>query len=240
MTGVTMKGHYVTAMRGLRAALRAIGVLALLDRWAARSRIGMWVRSLFSIYDLADLLQYDVPWWTFESADLVSDFLDDRTDARVFEWGSGASTVWLGRRSATVTSVEHDRAWADTMADVLPGNASLKVVEPVPSVEGVQSGVQSGKPGFEGLDFSSYVEAIEATDGPFDLIVIDGRAREVCLERALPRLADDGLIVLDNVDRARYREAIDKHCLGLNVTWTRGLTPSLPYPTRTALISRSA
>lgn len=231
-----MKKHYVTAMRGLRAALRAIGVLALLDRWAARSRIGMWVRSLFSIYDLADLLQYDVPWWTFESADLVSDFLDDRPGARVFEWGSGASTVWLGRRSATVTSVEHDREWADTMADVLPGNASLKVVEPVPSA----AGVQSGKPGFEGLDFSSYVGAIEATDGEFDLIVIDGRAREVCLERALPRLADDGLIVLDNVDRARYREAIDKHCSGLKVTWTRGLTPSLPYPTRTALISRPA
>lgn len=231
-----MKKFYVTAMRGLRAGLRAIGVLALLDRWAARSRIGMWVRSLFSIYDLADLLQYDVPWWTFESADLVSDFLDDRPEARVFEWGSGASTVWLGRRSATVTSVEHDREWADTMADVLPGNASLKVVEPVPSADGVQS----GKPGSEGLDFSSYVEAIEATDGHFDLIVIDGRAREVCLERALPRLADDGLIVLDNVDRARYREAIDKHCPDLNVTWTRGLTPSLPYPTRTALISRPA
>lgn len=231
-----MKKHYVTAMRGLRAVLRTIGVLALLDRWAARSRIGMWVRSLFSIYDLADLLQYDVPWWTFESADLVSDFLDDRPDARVFEWGSGASTVWLGRRSATVTSVEHDRAWADTMAGVLPGNASLKVVEPVPSSDGVQS----GKPGFEGLDFSSYVGAIEATDGDFDLIVIDGRAREVCLERALPRLADDGLIVLDNVDRARYREAIDKHCPDLEVTWTRGLTPSLPYPTRTALISRPA
>lgn len=231
-----MKRYYVTAMRGLRAALRTIGVLTLLDRWAARSRIGMWVRSLFSIYDLADLLQYDVPWWTFESADLVSDFLEDRPDARVFEWGSGASTVWLGRRSATVTSVEHDREWADTMADVLPGNASLTVVEPVPSADGVHS----GKPGFEGLDFSSYVEAIEATEGRFDLIVIDGRAREVCLERALPRLADDGLIVLDNVDRARYRDAIDKHCPDLNVTWTRGLTPSLPYPTRTALISRSA
>ncbi|WP_109507741.1 class I SAM-dependent methyltransferase [Nocardioides speluncae] len=231
-----MKKHYVTVMRGLRAALRAIGVLALLDRWAARSRAGVWVRSLFSIYDLADLLRYDVPWWTFRSADLVSDFLEDKPAARVFEWGSGASTVWLGRRSATVTSVEHDRAWADTMAEVLPGNASLKVVEPLPS----SAGVQSAKAGFEGLDFSSYVAAIEATDGDFDLIVIDGRAREVCLERALPRLAEGGLIVLDNVDRARYREAIDKHCPDLNVTWTRGLTPSLPYPTRTALISRSA
>lgn len=234
-----MKKYYVTAMRGLRAVLRTIGVLALLDRWAARSRAGVWVRSLFSIYDLADLLRYDVPWWTFESADLVSDFLEERPDARVFEWGSGASTVWLGRRSATVTSVEHDREWADTMAGVLPGNASLKVVEPVPSTDGAD-GVPSGKSGFEGLDFSSYVAAIETTDGSFDLIVIDGRAREVCLQRALPRLADGGLIVLDNVDRARYRAAIDKHCTDLKVTWTRGLTPSLPYPTRTALISRSA
>ena len=50
--------------------------------------------------------------------------------------------------------------------------------------------------------------------------------------------------MVDNVDRARYRTAIaeladrltDRRGSRVEVTWTRGLTPSLPYPTRTALL----
>ena len=68
--------------------------------------------------------------------------------------------------------------------------------------------IGSAKPGHAGLDFSTYVAAIDGVDGAFDVIVIDGRAREACLQRAVTRLAPDGLIVFDNVDRQRYRDAI--------------------------------
>ena len=89
-----MKSAYVSGVRAFRRGLAAIGVLGLLDRWAARSRTGLWLRSLLSIYDLEDLLRHDVPWWTFDASDRVAGFLAERPGARVFEWGSGASTVW--------------------------------------------------------------------------------------------------------------------------------------------------
>lgn len=228
-----MKGVYVALVRALRAALRVVGLLGVLDRLAARSRTVLWIRSWLSIYDVEDLLAFDVPWWTFEAADLVEVFLRERPGCRVFEWGSGASTVWLGRRSRTVVSVEHDPAWAERMRAALPGNARLEVVAPAAR----SGGVSSAKPGFAGLDFSDYVDAIGEVAGPMDLIVIDGRAREACLDRAVERLAPGGLIVLDNVDRARYRDAIARYGHRLEVRWTRGRTPALPYPTRTALIS---
>lgn len=230
-----MKALYVRLMRALRTALRVAGLLALLDRWAARSRTGLWVRSWFSIHDLADLLAFDVPWWTFASADRVSEFLCVHPRARAFEWGSGASTVWLSRRCASVTSVEHDTAWAEQMGPVLPGNATLRVVEPG-ALSGRRGDVPSAKPGFAGQDFAAYVAAIDDVPGCFDLIVIDGRAREACLVRAVERLAAGGLIVLDNVDRERYRDAVARYGHRLEVVWTRGRTPALPYPTRTALI----
>ena len=66
--------------------------------------------------------------------------------------------------------------------------------------------------------------------------MIDGRAREACLARAVDRLAPGGVIVFDNVDRRRYRDAIDALGDSVEVTTTRGLTPALPYPTRTALL----
>lgn len=227
-----MKAVYIWAVRAVRAVLRVTGLLAPLDRLAAHSRTVLWVRSWLSVYDLEDLLAFDVPWWTFTAADRVEAFLGERPDSRVFEWGSGASTVWLGRRCGTVFSVEHDAAWADRMRSTLPSNARVQLVEPAPG-----GSVPSAKPGFAGLDFADYVAAIDDVAGPLDLIVIDGRAREACLDRAVERLASGGLIVLDNVDRARYRDAIARYGQRLEVHWTRGRTPALPYPTRTALIS---
>lgn len=237
-----MKGRYVQVLRLLRSALAATGLLAVLDRAARRSRTALWVRSWLAIYDLDDLVALDAPWWTFEAADTVERFLAGRRGARVFEWGSGASTVWLSRRGAVVHSVEHDAAWAEQMADVLPPSATLRLVPAVPALPagppGTPPGARSAKPGFEALDFTAYVAAIDDVPGPLDLVVIDGRARAACLDRAVGRLAPGGMIVLDNVERARYRAALARHGADLEVRWTRGRTPTLPYPTRTALVSR--
>ena len=120
-------------------------------------------------------------------------------------------------------------------------HVTLHVVPPVP---GPEPRTPSGKRGFAGLDFTDYVQAADDLAGSFDLVVVDGRAREACLTRAADRLAPEGLVVVDNVDRARYRAAIaelaarltDRRGSRVEVTWTRGLTPSLPYPTRTALL----
>ncbi|HEY0953010.1 MAG TPA: hypothetical protein VGD85_22645, partial [Nocardioides sp.] len=107
-----MKRAYVTVLRVARAVLAATGLLRVLDAAARRSRTALWVRSWLAIYDLDDMLALDVPWWTFAAADAVEDFLRARPGARVLEWGSGASTVWLARRAGSVVTVEHDPAWA--------------------------------------------------------------------------------------------------------------------------------
>lgn len=232
-----MKRVYIGVLRTARSVLRATGVLRLLDRAARGSRTALWVRSWLSIYDLDDMVALDVPWWTLAAADAVDDFLRERPDARVLEWGSGASTVWLARRAGSVVTVEHDPGWAARTARALAArdldSVELRVVEPRPG----PAGVRSAKRGFEGLDFTAYADAIDDLDGDFDLVVIDGRAREACLVRAIDRLADGGVVVFDNVDRARYRAAIEALGTRLRVRWTRGRTPALPYPTRTALIS---
>jgi len=228
-----VKSLYVRALHGLGAVLRRLGVLGVLERRSSRSRLATWLLSLVAIHDVDALARLDVAWWTFDSVDRVSDFLASRPGARVFEWGSGASTLWLAARAGSVRSVEHDRGWADVLQPRLPANASLSVVPPEPSAA---PAVGSAKPGHAGLDFAAYVAAIDATDGDYDVIVIDGRAREACLERAVGRLAPDGLIVFDNVDRQRYRDAIATLGARVEVTTSRGLTPALPYPTRTALL----
>ncbi|GAA5123358.1 hypothetical protein GCM10023339_43090 [Alloalcanivorax gelatiniphagus] len=237
-----MKQLYIRGVRAVGAPLRAAGLLGRLERRAPRSRPAAWAASLFAIHDVDGLQRLDVPWWTFDSAERVATWLGEHPGARVFEWGSGASTLWLAARAGEVHSVEHHAGWAEVLAPRLPANVVLRVVEPVATPAPV---VPSAKPGHGGLDFADYVAAIDDVPGTFDVVVIDGRAREACLERAVDRLASGGLIVFDNVDRQRYVDAIDRslEVAGtggrdrLAMTMTRGLTPALPYPTRTALIS---
>ena len=233
-----MRSLYVALARLLRTALTTTGVVRLLETRSDRSRAALWARSLLAIYDLPALVRLDVPWWTFKASDEVQRFLRQRPDARVFEWGSGASTVWLAKRAASVVSVEHDASWAEAVRPWLPDNATLLVVRP--DTLGGSGGVPSGKRGFEGLDFTDYVAAINRAEGPFDLIVVDGRAREACLARALPHLSPEGIVVFDNAARRRYRSALDAVDGGRVVRWTRGLTPCLPYPDTTALVTSGA
>lgn len=228
-----MKTLYIITVRLIGGLLRALGILPALERRAPRSRTATWLVSLFAIHDVDGLGALDLPWWTFDSADQVSAHLGEHPDARVFEWGSGASTLWLAARAGSVHSVEHHAGWAAQLSPRLPDNVTLRVVAPVETATPV---VPSAKSGHAGLDFVDYVSAIEDVTGDFDVIVIDGRAREACLTAAVERLAPEGMIVFDNVDRRRYVEAIDSVGDRLVVTMTRGLTPALPYPTRTALL----
>jgi predicted O-methyltransferase YrrM len=99
-----------------------------------------------------------------------------------------------------------------------------------------QPAVRSNRRGHEHLDFTPYVAMVEQIGGTFDLIVVDGRARVASVAAAVPHLADDGVLVFDNANRAEYRSGIAGS--GLHAEFMRGLAPSLPYPSTTALLTR--
>ncbi len=197
-----------------------------------------WAYSLTRVHDSLAIAELDVPWWTYGAVDAVSTWLSAQTHPlRVFEYGSGASTFWLARRVDQVHSIEHHLGFGEMMTEALAqfDNVELRIVEPVHSTRPV---VPSAKEGHGNLDFADYVAAIDAVDGEFDLVVIDGRAREACVRHALSRLAADGLVVFDNSARRRYHRQIA--ALPVREKVYRGLTPTLPYPDQTSLLSLRA
>ena len=228
------KQAYVGSMRAVGRGLDTSG-LARGPVPPVERRLQHWVHSLTRIYDSVGMIELDVPWWTYDAVEEIDRWLAARErPARVFEYGSGASTVWLSKRVGEVHSVEHDRGFSELMAGRLAplAHVSLQVVEPVESSRPL---VRSGKAGHEHLDFTAYVDAVDAVEGDFDLIVVDGRARAACLAKAAARLAPGGVIVFDNSRRRRYREAIERS--GLVERAFRGLTPTLPYPDQTSLLT---
>jgi hypothetical protein len=226
---------YVRLARGARVLARSTGLIEALDRRGER-RLPLFLRSLFAVHDIDELGRLDLPWWTFDAIERVDAFLKARNgEARAFEYGAGASTLWLARRCARVVSVEHDRQWWPPLAAHLRrlDNVEARCVDPVPSRA---PDCPSRRAGWSGLDFAPYVRAIRRARGPFDLIVIDGRARSSCLREALGHLARGGLIVFDNADRRRYAPAIARS--GLRVERFGGFAPAVPWPSQTALLAR--
>ena len=223
---------YVSAWRLARRGADRTGLLEALERSGSHS--AHHARSLFAIHDVADMVHLDLAWWSYPAIDEVSTLLA-RRPARVFEYGAGASTAWLGARAAQVTSVEHDAGFVEVLTPMLAHLTNVEVML-VPAPRSAAPAVRSRRRGHEGLDFDNYVRAIDEVSGEFDLVVVDGRARVACVRQALPRLADDGVLLLDNADRDEYSSVVSDPTLDVRVL--RGATPCLPYRTSTALIRR--
>jgi hypothetical protein len=135
--------------------------------------------------------------------------------ARVFEYGSGYSTLWWATRAAAVVSVEHDAAWAQWVRDHCPA------AEVLHQPRG-----------------SGYVEAPRG-HGPFDVVVLDGRDRVRCSEVAPTVLTPTGFILWDNSERERYRAGLDHlRDLGFRCVDFVGPAPMSPYPAMTSILYR--
>jgi hypothetical protein len=231
-----LRGAYVTGVKTVRKAVDKTGLLDKLER--SESPKARHVRTLFSIFDAGDMVKMDLAWWSYPAMRRVDEFLAERPEARIFEYGAGASTVWLGKRAAQIDSVEHDTRWAESVREMLAGtvdNAKLHVVPPTAAT--ADTTVRSGRVGHTDLDFANYVSTIDEVGGPFDLIVVDGRARVDAFRRALDHLTDDGVVVFDNIKRKRYWDVLSA-MPGLRIELLKGGTPTLPYPTTTGLIWR--
>ncbi|WP_097147215.1 SAM-dependent methyltransferase [Pseudooceanicola antarcticus] len=233
------RSGYVGAMRRIERGARFLGVIALLERLRGRSRLAHWMLTLFSIHDMEGLVALDVPWWSYDAIERVEAFLAERDGAaRVFEYGAGAGTIWLARRAAHVTSIEHHAGWGyqvQGLVQRLDGLApvDLRLVFPDSSLSEASEYI-AGRTREEGNSFRGYARSIETDGESYDLIVIGGRARIGCLKHAVPRLAPGGMIVFRNTQRARYRSAIA--ATGLRIERYRGLSPSLPIAQETVLL----
>lgn len=234
-----VKAQYVGGMRAARKMLELVGILNYLEREPV-PKTRKWLRSLFSIYDIDDLIYLDMPWWNLDAIDYVDKYLNMFPGARVFEYGSGASSVWFARRAGQVISVDHDKPWHDLVVSRLGeyANAKLMYVPPDDIVDPDVERYGSKKEGWHGRTFRDYVHAIDSTDGVFDVVVIDGRCRGTCLEHALVRLSQGGIIVFDNSRRKRYREAITNSSL-LHYDFS-GLTACLPYADSTTILAKDS
>ena len=165
------------------------------------------------------------------------------------EFGAGGSTLyWLGI-GASVTCVEHDPVWAESVrerARAIFGNSALLDLRVVPPKQ-AENAAELAEYGttdesLRHLSFRSYVHAVDdVDDGSVDLVMVDGRARSAALRRAARKAGPNGLLVLANSERDEYQEA--QRELGVQGwVWKRyfGPVPYLRHFSETAIAQRLA
>lgn len=172
-----------------------------------RKHFFRWIKSLRPNY----LLNHPSPWFTFDAIDFIR--LHLHLGMRVFEYGSGGSTLFWLSKGMSCISIEHDHDWYKLVLHLTKGmdNIDYKLVPPEKSDNKDANNFanpflyQSKSFEFDGYDFRNYVRQIDTyPDNYFDIVSIDGRARPSCIAHSVMKIKVGGMLILDNAERAYY------------------------------------
>lgn len=153
-----------------------------------------------------DLLDTNVPAMT----DTCISFLEKHVNKShvVFEWGSGASTFWFADRCNTIWSVEYFKDFFEVLQKRAQDKININLILKEPDNERQENYIAKHSSA-SGKSFKNFAHSIDVFKNfYFDIIVIDGRVRNRCLDLAIPKLKSGGMIVYDDTNRDAYFDHI--------------------------------
>jgi hypothetical protein len=159
-----------------------------------------------------------IPWVTYSFIDFIKERL--RKQHTVFEFGSGNSTFFYAKYAGLVVSVEHDKDWFEKIVKSKPENSEMIFCELV-----------------KGADYCHMPVKLEEK---FDIIIVDGRDRVNCCKQAVNALSASGVVVLDDSERDKYKQAVDFLInSGFKHLSFSGISPGLFYRKSTSVFYKS-
>lgn len=215
--------------------------LCLLRNSNQRKHVFRWLRSLRKDY----LLKKKQPWLVFDAIDFLNSL--SLKGNRVFEYGSGGSTLCWLNHGAECVSIEHNPDWYNLMKPRLEGMVGIdqRLVLPEPAED--KDARDIADPGlylsedvlFRGYNFRNYVCQIDPfPDNYFDIVLIDGRARPSCIMHSVTKVKVGGMLILDNSDRDYYLERVSALLCNYDRKTFRGATPGVSWFTETSVFTR--
>lgn len=189
------------------------------------------------------------PWLSFAAIRFLKQIV--QRSMRVYEYGTGGSTLFFARHVHEVISIEHNSTWFATVQQSLQRqrhtNSQIRLIEPQPLSQRAEAvdpadpyAYRSSNEKFRNCSFEAYAASIDEYPlASFDLVLIDGRARPSCFLHALPRVKPGGYIIWDNTDRAHYAAAMHLAPAHFPFLDFPGPTPYVRSFTRTSVWQRT-
>lgn len=212
------------------------------DKAESKKDFYTWIMTTFlgkSLYDM------ELPWLSFNAQRYLQSIV--LPGMKIFEWGSGSSTLFWCKNNCQVVSIEHDSSFYSFLQKKLNSKGYLIDYRLIPPEEKVlqfsQTMYMSNSSGFEGKTFYTYIKEIDKfPDDYFDLVMIDGRARMGCFRKAINKIKIGGTIIFDNSDLDEYASLDEKILRNCRKIVQTGPTPSNIYPviSSTSFITKNA
>ena len=207
-----------------------------------RKHVIRWILSLQKDY----LLKAKQPWLVFDAIDFLNRI--DIKGKRVFEYGSGGSTLYWLKKGARCISIEHDKEWYNKVRAFVPNSPNLdyRLIEPQLSSNqellkdpADPSSYATGDDRLRQFELSLYVKQIDGfPDEYFDIILIDGRARPSCIKHSASKVKPGGLLIVDNSDRKYYLTKTIEYLKNFQRNEFYGVVPSVREISRTDIFIR--
>jgi|GEM_PF-6158693 len=119
-------------------------------------------------------------------------------DCKFFEFGSGGSTLFFSKYCKQYISIEHDKKWYDQISEVIfknTHNVDYQYVKVDSSVEPLNNGNPPGRLQ-KYSDYIDYCSIINRDDVNYDIVFIDGVARQYCLYNALLNTNEKSFVLI--------------------------------------------
>ncbi len=159
-----------------------------------------------------------IPWVTYSFIYFIQDRI--LPTHKIFEFGSGNSTMFYAKRARKVVAVEHDNEWYHKINSVVPDNVEMLLQE---------------------LEYDGdYCRVARNLQEKFDIIIVDGRDRVNCIKQSVEALSENGIIILDDSERDAYQEGINylkERDFRMVEFW--GISPGLFYLKATSIFYRT-
>jgi hypothetical protein len=191
-----------------------------------------------------------IPWLNFRVIEFLETWL--KKDMKVFEYGSGSSTLFFAKRTESVVSIEHDLIWYNKVKSIIeeesivnvdykcvlpePNNLKSKILDYKNPLDYFTSDID-----FQEFNFEAYTKAIlNYPNDYFDLIIIDGRARPSCIYHSITKLKKGGYLLVDNTERSYYLDYFNSTSTfkGWSIKEFRGHVPGIFHYCSTTLLRK--
>ena len=182
--------------------------LYMLRDLSNRHYLSVWLKFLLK---KSNPVKEQIPFIPFRAQEWLNHFL--KSDMCVFEYGSGGSTLFIAKRVKSMVSIEHDQKWYQYIDAALKKraikNCEYLLIEPENGDLMLKdSNLISSQLIFK--PFKKYITQIEEyPDNSFDLVSVDGKARNLCVKYAIRKVRKGGILLLDDSNRGVYRPSLE-------------------------------
>ncbi|MFM6972310.1 MAG: hypothetical protein ACKOXJ_01660 [Alphaproteobacteria bacterium] len=164
------------------------------NSWINSSKIGFSVDENFNA----------IPWYSFEAIEFLKTHL--KPEHRVFEFGSGSSTIFFNNHCSKVVAIETNNSWFEIICEKIHGNVDSDNNHFISK----NSEIFLLENAIDNVEYENFANNYSKKNNfKFDFIAIDSLKRHLCTLNSIESIKKGGFLILDDSERPNYQKTID-------------------------------